>query len=128
MFKDKILFVFKRCKYNNNKILISKNLFFLSIILFIIVTRSLKFIVKNKLNENNFDINFLKNILNKKRLTLTLRVFKEKIIKRFDFIDIAKINVWPYYYLIRNKKNKLFSLTMNEIYNTLYEFSSIKII
>ena len=37
MFKDKILFLFKRCDYNNNKILTSKNLSFLSITLFIII-------------------------------------------------------------------------------------------
>ena len=37
MGKDKILFVFKRCKYDDNKILISKNLSFLSITLFVII-------------------------------------------------------------------------------------------
>ena len=37
IFKNKILFVFKRCEYNNNKISISKNLSFLSIILFIVI-------------------------------------------------------------------------------------------
>ena len=67
MLKNKILFIFKRCEYNDNKILISKNLSFLSIISFIIIIRSFKLIVKNELNENNFDINLSKNILNKKK-------------------------------------------------------------
>ena len=78
MRKDKMLFVFKRYKYNDNKILISKNLSFLLIISFIIITRSLKFIVKNKSNEDNFDVNFSKDI--KKRSTSTLRAFKKKMI------------------------------------------------
>ena len=127
MFKDKILFVFKRYKYNNNKISTSKNFSFLSITLFAI-TRPFKFIIKNESNENNFNMNFSKNISNKKRTTLTFKTFKEKMIKKFNFINIVKINASIYYHLIRNKKNKLFSLTMNEIYNTLYEFSSLKML
>ena len=102
-----------------------KNFSFLSIISFIII-RSFKFIVKNESNENNFDINFSKDILNKKRLISIFRAFKEKMIKKFNFINIAKINVSTYYHLIYNKKNKLFFLTMNEIYDTLYEFFSLK--
>ena len=62
MRKNKMLFNFKRCKYDDNKILISKNLSFLLITLFIIIIRSFKFTVKNKLNENNFDVNSLKDI------------------------------------------------------------------
>ena len=62
MRKDKILFIFKRCENNDNKISISKNLSFLSIILFVIIIRSLKFIIKNKLNENDFDVNSSKDI------------------------------------------------------------------
>ena len=73
-----MLFVFKRCEYDNNKILILKNLSFLSIISFIVIIRSLKFIIKNKLNENNFDVNFSKDI--KKKLTSTLKAFKKKMI------------------------------------------------
>ena len=126
--KNKILFVFKRCEHNNNKISITKNLSFLLIISFIIITRSFKFIVKNKSNENNFDINHSKNTLNKKRSTLTFRTFKKKMIKKSNLIDIAEINASTYYYLIRNKKNKLFSLTMNKIYNTSYELFSTKTI
>ena len=125
MFKDKMLFIFERCEYNNNKISTSKNFSFLLITSFVI-TRFFKFIVKNELNEDNFDMNFSKDILNKKKSTSTFRAFKEKMIKKSDFIDIAKINASIFYYLIRNKKNKLFSLTMNKIYDTLYEPSSSK--
>ena len=120
-----MLFVFKRCEYNDNKISISKNLSFLSITSSAI-TRSFKFIIKNKLNENNFDINFSKKISNKKRIASIFKTFKKRIIKKSDFINITKIDVSVYYHLIRNKKNKLFSLTMNKIYNTSYEFSSSK--
>ena len=48
------------------------------------------------------------------------------MIKKFNFINIAKINASIYYYLVRNKKNKLFSLTMNEIYDILYKPFSLK--
>ena len=127
MFKDKMLFVFKRCEHNDNKISTSKNLSFLSITSFII-TRSFKLIIKNKSNENNFDINSSKDTSNKKTTTLTFKTFKEKMIKKFNLIDIAEINASTYYYLIYNKKNKLFSLTMNKIYDTLYKPSSSKIL
>ena len=40
------------------------------------------------------------------------------MIKKFNFIDIVEIDASTYYHLIRNKKNKLFSLTMNKIYDT----------
>ena len=74
MRKDKILFVFKRCEHKNNKILILKNLSFLSITLFIFITRSLKSIIKNKLNENSFNMNFLKDTKkNQHRLLKNLR-------------------------------------------------------
>ena len=39
------------------------------------------------------------------------------MIKKFDFIDIIKINISTYYYLTRNKKNKFFSLIINKIYD-----------
>ena len=116
MRKDKILFVFERCEYDNNKILTSENLSFLSITLFIIIIHSFKSTVKNKSNKNDFDMNFLKDI--KKRSTSTLKTFKKKMIQKFNFLNIIKINALIYYYLIRNKENKLFSLTMNEIYDT----------
>ena len=73
-------------------------------------------------------MNFSKNISNRKKLTLIFKAFKEKMIKKFNIIKIVKINVSTYYDLTRNKKNKLFSLIMNKIYNILYEPSSTKII
>ena len=127
MFKDKILFVFKQCKYDNNKILISKNLSFLSITSFVII-RFFKFIVKNESDEDNFDMNSSKDTLNKKRIILIFKTFKEKMIKKSDFINITKIDVSIYYHLIRNKENKLFSLTMNKIYNISYEFLSLRML
>ena len=89
----------------------------MSITLFIIITRLFKFIVENDSNENSFDMK--KHVLNKKRSTLILKTFNEKKIQKFDLIDIAEINASAYYYLIRNKENKLFSLIMNEIYDAL---------
>ena len=108
MLKDKMLFIFKRYKYNNNKTLIFKNLLFLSKTLFVIIIRFFKSIIKNKSNKNNFDINHFKNISNKKKSILTFKAFKEKMIKKLDFINIVKINTLIYYHLIRNKKNKFF--------------------
>ena len=125
MLKDKILFIFKRYKYNDNKISTFENLSFLLKTLFIIITRSFKFIIKNESNKNNFDINHFKNILNKKKSTSTFKAFKKKIIKKFNFIDIIEINVSIYYYLIRNKKNKFFSLIINKIYDIFNEFFKI---
>ena len=116
MFKNKILFIFKRYKHNNNKILTLKNLSFLLKTSFIIIIRSFKFIIKNKSNKNYFDIIYFKYISKKKKSTSTFKTFKEKMIKKFNFIDIIKIDASIYYYLTRKKK-KLFSLTMNEIYD-----------
>ena len=125
MLKDKILFIFKQYKYNNNKISTFENLLFLSKTLYIVIIRSFKFIVENEFNENNFDINYFKDILNKKRSILTFKIFNEKMIKKLDFIDIIKINVSIYYYLIRNKEDKFFSLIINEIYDIFNEFLKI---
>ena len=119
MLKDKMLFIFERCKHNDNKASTSENLSFLSKTSFIVIIRSLKSIIKDESNEDNFDTHYFKDISNRKRSTLTFRAFKEKMIKEFDFIDIVEIDISIYYYLIRNKKNKLFSLIMNEIYDIL---------
>ena len=127
MFKDKMLFVSERYEYNDNKVSTPKNLSFLSIISSVI-TRSSKPIVKNKSNENNSDMNPSKDTSNKKRTTSISKTFKEKMIKKPDLIDIAKIDASTYYHLIRNKKNKLFSLTMNKIYDTLYESPPLRIL
>ena len=46
------------------------------------------------------------------------------MIKKFNLIDIIKIDASIYYYLIRNKENKFFSLIINKIYdifNKLFE-------
>ena len=119
MRKNKILFIFKRCEYKNNKILALKNLSFLSITLFIIIIQSFKPIIKNELNEDNININFSKDISNRKKSTSIFKKFKEMRIKKSDFIDITKINASFYYYLIRNKKISFFSLIINKIYDTL---------
>ena len=118
MFKNKILFLFKRCDYNNNKILTSKDFSFLSNASFIVIIRSFKFIVENDSNEDNFDINYFEDVFNKKRLTSTFKAFKEIKIQKFDLIDIVEIDALTYYHLVKNKKNKLFSLIMNEICDT----------
>ena len=80
MLKNKLLFIFKRCDYNDNKMSLLKNYSFLLIISFVIIIRSFKFIIKNKLNENDFNIEYIKNILNKKKLILIFKVFKKKMI------------------------------------------------
>ena len=74
MRKNKMLFIFKRYKHNDNKVSTFKNLSFLSIISFIIITL-FKSIIKNS-DEENFDVNSSKDI--KKKLTSTLKTFKKK--------------------------------------------------
>ena len=39
------------------------------------------------------------------------------MIQKSNLLNIVEINVSIYYYLIRSKENKLFSLTMNKIYD-----------
>ena len=95
----------------------------MSITSFIIILRSFKLIIKNDSNENNFDINYSKDVsnekelTNKKKLTLTFKAFKKNKIQKSDLIEIIEIDAFVYYYLVKNKKNKFFSLTMNEIYD-----------
>ena len=113
MRKDKILFIFKRYEHNDNKVSAIKDLSFLSIISFVIITL-LKFIVEN-LNEKSLNMNSSKDT--RKRSTSTPRTFKEKMIQKSDLLNIVEIDVSTYYYLARSKENKLFSLTMNEIYD-----------
>ena len=46
-------------------------------------------------------------------------------IKKFDFIDIIKINAFAYYCLTRNKENKFYSLIINEIYDDFIKFFDV---
>ena len=78
MFKNKILFFSELCNHDNNKILTLKNLSFLSITSFIVITRSFKLIVENDSNNDNFDIDHSKDILNRKRSTSIFKTFKKK--------------------------------------------------
>ena len=117
MRKNKILFISKRYKHNDNKVSTSENLSFLPIISFIIIT-SFKSIAENS-DEKSFDVNSLKNT--RKKSTLTLKAFKKKMIQKSDFLNIVEINVSIYYYLTRSKENKLFSLIINEIYDIFIE-------
>ena len=117
MRKNKILFISRRYKYNNNKVLASENLSFLSIISSIIIIL-FKSIAENS-NEESFDVNSSKDM--KKRLTFIFKAFKKRMIQKLDFLNIIKIDVSIYYYLVRSKKNKLFSLTMNKIYDIFIE-------
>ena len=70
--KDKMLFIFKRYKYNDNKILTFKNLSFLLKTLSVIIIRFFKFIIKNESTINNFNINNFKDILNKKKIDVNI--------------------------------------------------------
>ena len=106
MRKDKILFISERYKYNNNKVSASENLSFLSITLFIIITQSLKFTVKNKSDEDNFDVNSSKDI--RKKSTSIFKTFKKKMIQKLNLLDIVEINVLIYYHLARSKENRFF--------------------
>ena len=120
------MFIFKRYKYDDNKVLTIEDLSFLSIISFIIIT-FFKLIVENS-DEKSSDVDFSKDT--RKRSTFTLKTFKEKIIQKFDLLNIVEIDISIYYYLARSKENKLFFLIMNEIYDIFIEsfeiLSSVK--
>ena len=113
MKKNKILFISKRYKHNNNKVLIFENLSFLPIISFIIII-SFKSTVENS-NKKSSNVNSSKDT--RKKSTSIFKTFKKKMIQKFDFLNIVEINVSIYYYLIRDKENKLFSLIINKIYD-----------
>ena len=95
MRKNKVLFIFERYKYNDNKVSTSENLSFLSITSFIIII-SFKFIVTNS-NEESSDVNSSKDI--KKKSTSIFKTLKKKMIQKFDFLNIVEIDVLIYYYL-----------------------------
>ena len=86
-----MLFIFKRCEYNDNKTLAFKNLSFLLKTLFIIIIRSFKSIAKNKSNKNNFDINHFKNISNKKRSISTFKIFKKNKLRNLILSILLKL-------------------------------------
>ena len=117
MRKNKILFISRRYEHNDNKVSAPENLSFLSIISSIIIT-FLKSTAENS-NEKSFDMDFSKDT--RKRSTFILKAFKKRMIQKLDLLNITEINISIYYYLIRNKKNKLFFLIINEIYDTLIE-------
>ena len=117
MRKDKILFVFERCEHDDNKVSTIKNLSFLSIISSVIII-SFKFTVKDS-DEESSNVNPSKDT--RKRSTSTFKTFKEKMIQKFDLLNIVEINVSVYYYLARSKENKFFSLIMNKIYDIFIE-------
>ena len=52
-----------------------------------------------------------------KRITLTSKTIKKNRINYLNIVDIVEISALLYYYLTRNKENKLFSLIIKEIYN-----------
>ena len=68
-----------------------KNVLFLSTILFIINIRSFKFIIKNESNKDDFNIKFLKNISNRKKLTLISKSFKKKRFKSLILLTLLKL-------------------------------------
>ena len=78
MLKNKVLFMLERYKHNNNKTLAFKNLSFLSKTSFIIIIWPFKPIIENESNENNFDINYFKDISNRKRSISTFKTLKKR--------------------------------------------------
>ena len=118
MFRNKILFFSERCDHDDNKISTSKDLSFLPNVSFVVIIRPFKPIVENDSNENIFDMNHSKDVFNRKRSISTLKTLKEMKIQKPDLIDIAEIDASTYYHLVRNKENKFFSLTINEICDT----------
>ena len=118
MLKDKVLFVPGRCEHDDNKVSTAEDLSFLPTTPSVVITRPPKPTAKDESDEDSSGMDHSKDTSNRKRSTPTPRALKEKMIKEPDLIDIAEIGAPAYYHLARNKENKLFSLTMNEIYDT----------
>ena len=96
--RDKILFLLERCEYNDNIILLAKDLVFLSNVIassYTILKRSLNSILENKIN------------LAIKATEIAYKTILETISKA---INIAEVETVSYYRLARDKENKLFSL------------------
>ena len=79
-----------------------------SIILKIILKRSLKFTIKNVLNITN-TLTFIEYLIKKDSL----------ITNSFDFLNLLEINIIAFYKLIKNKTNNLFTITLSEKYKNL---------
>ena len=72
-------------------------------------------------------MNYSKEILDRKKVTLIFKTFKEKMIQKFHLINDIEINVLTYYYFIKNKENKLFSLIINETYHIFIQFFKVSL-
>ena len=73
-----------------------------------------KIILSLFISKNGFDFNFFDN---KKRFISIFYTLKERKILKFEFLNITEIDIDSYYYLIKNKNNKLFFIIISEIYN-----------
>ena len=145
MLMNKILFILGRCNYNDNNSSSLKDLAFvpltvsktntlsLFLILSVILKRSppptvenditllfenfIKSAIDSKTSEQDISILTNKRLLSRRyRLISTSRIIKKRRITEPKLLDIAKIEAVLFYHLARFKENKLFSLTINEIY------------
>ena len=123
MLRDKVLFLSRRYIYNYNIIFLLQDLFFLKIstsktTLLKTLKRLLKptFEDNSNTSESNVSISNRLVLPSIKRITLTPRAIKENRTLYSNTANIAEISALLYYYLARNKENKLFSLIIKEIY------------
>ena len=98
-------------------------------ILIIFIKMKIEINAKKLICYNYNQINHIdkKKLINKKKLISTFKAFKKNKIQKFNLINIIEIDVFIYYYLIKDKKNKLFSLIINKIYDTLIQSFEIEL-
>ena len=82
--------------------------------LFFIILK--KIILSPFILENDFEFNFFDN---KKRFISIFCILKKRKLSKLEFFNIIEIDINSYYYLIKNKDNKLFFIIINKIYNNL---------
>ena len=108
--RDKILFLLERYEYNDNVILLAKNLVFLSNVIassYTILKRSLNSILENKIDLAIKTTEIAYKTISKIILETISEIISETI---SETINIAKVETISYYRLVRDKENKLFSL------------------
>ena len=123
MLRDKVLFLPRRYIYDYNITSLPQDLSFLKISTskttpLKTLKRPLKPTSEDNSNTSESNINTPNRLVPPpiKRITPTPRTIKKNRTLYLNTANIAEISALLYYYLARNKENKLFSLIIKEIY------------
>ena len=118
--RDKILFMLKRCQHDNNIVSIATKLLFFSsrrqsLDVQALAITNLEYLSSVEISSSHF---FLLSF----KLTILHRTTKDTLVKRFnsvadelEYLNIVEISAEFFFMSAKNKNNKLFLLTLNEI-------------